>query len=64
MKNLIIMPQAQNRNRFGFNAYVEDATIIEEPINTVRPKRFIEANTEEVTLQHLMNDCITPVFQG
>ena len=62
MKNLIIMPQAQNRNRFGFNAYVEDATIIEEPINTVRPKRFIEANTEEVTLQHLMNDCITPVF--
>ena len=41
MKNLIIMPQAQNRNRFGFNAYVEDATIIEEPINTVRPKRFI-----------------------
>lgn len=62
MKNLIIMPQVQNRNRFGFNAYVEDATIIEEPINTVRPKRFIEANTEEVTLQHLMNDCITPVF--
>lgn len=62
MKNLIIMPQAQNRNRFGFNAYAEDATIIEEPINTVRPKRFIEANTEEVTLQHLMNDCITPVF--
>ena len=62
MKNLIITPQAQNRNRFGFNAYVEDATIIEEPINTVRPKRFIEANTEEVTLQHLMNDCITPVF--
>ena len=62
MRNLIIMPQAQNRNRFGFNAYVEDATIVEEPVQAMRQNRFIEANTEEVTLQHLMNDCITPVF--
>lgn len=62
MRNLIIMPQAQNRNRFGFNAYVEDATIVEEPVQVMRQNRFIEANTEEVTLQHLMNDCITPVF--
>ena len=63
MRNLVIMPSvAQNQSRFNLGEYVEDATIVEE---TVRPKRvnhFIEANTQEVTLQHLKRDCITPVF--
>ena len=43
--------------------FAEEATIIVE--ETAKPKRvnhFIEANTQEATLQHLKNDCITPVF--
>jgi len=28
-----------------------------------KPKAFIEANTEQVTLSHLKNDCIIPVFR-
>ena len=33
----------------------------EEP-GKMKPKHFIEANTEEVSLYHLQNDCIIPVF--
>ena len=28
-----------------------------------KPKPFIEANTESVSLSHLKNDCIIPVFR-
>lgn len=62
MRNLIIMPaMAQNRERMNLGEYAEEATIIvDEP---VRPaKHFIEANTQEATLQHLKHECITPVF--
>ena len=38
--------------------FAEDATVIETPKRTP----FVEANTQEATLQHLSNDCITPVF--
>ena len=30
--------------------------------NRVSNGNFIEANTEQVSLDHLMNDCIIPVF--
>ena len=59
MRNLIIMPQAQNRVRMSLNDYAEEATVVNEQSDA---NRFIEANTQEVTLYHLSNDCITPVF--
>lgn len=59
MRNSIIMPNmAQNRERL--NQYAEEAVIVEEAPKNV--KHFIEANTEEATLNHLQNECITPVF--
>ena len=62
MRNLVIMPaMAQNQSRFNLGEYAEEATIImDEPIKPAN--HFIEANTQEVTLNHLKNDCITPVF--
>ena len=62
MRNLVIMPSmANNRERMNLGEYAEEATIImDEPIKPAN--HFIEANTQEVTLNHLKNDCITPVF--
>lgn len=62
MRNLVIMPSmAQNRERMNLGEYAEEATIImDEPVKPAN--HFIEANTQEVTLNHLKNDCITPVF--
>ena len=52
---------AQNRERMNLGEYAEEATIImDEPVKPAN--HFIEANTQEVTLNHLKNDCITPVF--
>lgn len=62
MRNLVIMPTEKRTLNLG--EYAEEATIIVE--ETATPKRvnhFIEANTQEATLQHLKNDCITPVLQ-
>jgi hypothetical protein len=39
------------------NEQIADFDVIEEHSN-----QFIEANTKEVTFQHLKNDCIIPVF--
>jgi len=39
------------------NVQVEDFEVI-----AGHSKQFIEANTKEITLQHLRNDCIIPVF--
>ena len=46
------------------NNYRQDARIIEtSPVNfKFEQKPFIEANTQEVNLMHLSNDCIIPVF--
>jgi len=44
---------------------VEDAVVISPSMNVLslkERKQFIEANTNEVTLQHLTNDCVIPVF--
>lgn len=62
MRNLVIMPSmANNRERMNLGEYAEEATVImDDPVKPVN--HFIEANTQEVTLNHLKNDCITPVF--
>lgn len=56
MRNLIITPNMAQR----MNQYAEEAVIVEEAPRNV--KHFIEANTEEATLNHLQHECITPVF--
>ena len=61
MRNLVIMP-TENRERMNLGEFAEEATIIEETATPKRVNHFIEANTQEATLQHLKNDCITPVF--
>ena len=48
--------------RINLGEYAEEATIVEEVTRTPKTLHFIEANTFEVDLQHLRNDCITPVF--
>jgi hypothetical protein len=35
MRNLIIMPQAQNRVRMSLNDYAEEATVVNLPMQTV-----------------------------
>lgn len=61
MSNLIIMPNvAQSRMNLG--EFAEEATIIEETSKANKSLHFIEANTEDVTLNHLQHECITPVF--
>ncbi len=60
MNDLVLVPAMATSRRFDFS----DAEVI-EPINeTVAevPNHFIEANTVEVTFEHLTNDCVTPVF--
>ncbi len=60
MSSTILLPtRAQNSVPY-FNWDAPEATIISEPRHKVN--HFIEANTQEVTLQHLKQDCITPVF--
>ena len=61
MRNLAIMP-LQGKERMNLGEYAEEATIIEETATPKRVNHFIEANTQEVSLSHLKNDCITPVF--
>ena len=63
MNNLVLMPAvAQNGQRFDF-ADAEVIEPVEEVVNPVKlTKHFIEANTIEVTLEHLLEDCVTPVF--
>ena len=59
MNDLVLVPTMATSRRFDFS----DAEVI-EPINeTVEvPNHFIEANTVAVSLEHLANDCVTPVF--
>ena len=61
MNNLVIMP-TENRERMNLGEFAEEATIIEETAISNKSLHFIEANTQEVSLSHLKNDCITPVF--
>ena len=61
MNEIIMMPTMAKR--FNLGEYAEEAIIVEDVVTrTPNHLHFIEANTNEVTLQHLVNDCITPVF--
>ena len=63
MRNLQIIgnvPQVRRESNFGL--YAEEATVIEETIKPKRVNHFIEANSVEVTLDHLKNDNVIPVF--
>ena len=62
MNEIITMPTGLAK-RFNLGEYAEEAIIVEDTIiRTPNNLHFIEANTNEVTLHHLMADCITPVF--
>lgn len=63
MRNLQIIgnvPQVRRESNFGL--YAEEATVIEETVKPKRVNHFIEANSVEVTLDHLKNDNVIPVF--
>ena len=63
MRNLQIIgnvPQVRRESNLG--EYAEEAVIIEEPVKPKRVNHFIEANSVEVTLDHLKNDNVIPVF--
>ena len=63
MRNLQIIgnvPLVRRESNFG--EYAEEAVIIEEPVKPKRVNHFIEANSVEVTLDHLKNDNVIPVF--
>jgi len=59
MSELVLMPTvAENRTSF-----FADAEVVEPIVEKVElPNHFIQANTVEVTVEHLANDCVTPVF--
>ena len=63
MNEIIMLPTA-SRKTMNLQEFAEDATVIIEDtiIRTPSHLHFIEANTSEVTLQHLRNECIVPVF--
>ena len=60
--NEIIMMPTMAKQRINLGEYAEEAVIVEDIIRTPSHLHFIEANTQEVTINHLANDCITPVF--
>ena len=63
MEQQILLPTATSRKCFDFSDAEVIEPIEEMPVNVIkRTQHFIEANTVEVSLDHLKNDCITPVF--
>ena len=61
MNEIIMMPTTLAK-RINLGEYAEEAVIVEDVTRTPKTLHFIEANTLEVDLNHLANDCITPVF--
>ena len=61
MNEIIMMPTTMAK-RINLGEFAEEAVIVEEVTRTPKTLHFIEANTLEVDLNHLANDCITPVF--
>ena len=59
----MILPAVEPKRFSWFNEYATDAEVItDNPQREKRNNPFIEANTKEVDLSHLTNDCIVPVF--
>ena len=44
------------------NNQINDQIVSEDNVVTTSNRAFIEANTKQVSLEHLKNDCIIPVF--
>ena len=61
MNEIIMLPTTMAK-RINLGEYAEEAVVVEEVTRTPKTLHFIEANTLEVDLNHLANDCITPVF--
>ena len=62
METLQITPIMAQRRSLNFGEYAEEAVIIEEPLKPKKVNHFIEANSVEVTLDHLKNENVIPVF--
>ena len=63
MEALQIMPVMAQRRNSNLGEFAEDATVVVEEITKPRKvNHFIEANSVEVSLEHLKNDCVIPVF--
>ena len=61
MNEIIMLPTTMTK-RINLGEFAEEAVVVEEVTRTPKTLHFIEANTLEVDLNHLANDCITPVF--
>ena len=61
--NVVTSPIIENRSEYTSSIGVSPGTkvTVEEQLSTKRLP-FIEANTKEVSVGHLKNDCIIPVF--
>ena len=66
VKANIIYPSRINGNTTPIRyTQIEDAVEVVEQRESRRANNrlpFIEANTKEVTIEHLKNDCVVPVF--
>lgn len=62
VKTNIILPENKN-NISGYTPAVIDITpLTERPLGKSNARHFIEANTKEVDIFHLKNECVVPVF--
>jgi hypothetical protein len=59
------LADSENEYQFPDEEILEPEVIETPPVSSKKenPKAFIEANTEAVTLKHLKDDCIIPVFR-
>jgi len=62
---IIASQPAENQQSHLIDDEILEVEVIETTSSTQKekPKAFIEANTESVTLSHLKNECIIPVFR-
>lgn len=63
MRNLVIMPNtAQRRESLNLGRFAEDATIIQDEQPTNSAVSFLEANTNEISMNELTNKCVVPTW--
>ena len=64
MEIMKLTPVRQIERRAAIQSYkeIEEAQAVDFDVIAGHSKQFIEANTKEVTLQHLKSDCVIPVF--
>lgn len=63
MEALQIMPiMAQNQSRLNLGEYAEEATIIQDEVTAKSGVSFLEANTDEITMNELTNKCVVPTW--